>query len=269
MYKRLDIAVAKQFKISRRQAKEAIRQGRVLVNGKNVRQGSFFVQESDDIRFLSEDYKSFTLPLIRIIKEERNFAAISKPEKIHSAKGKDKQNIEENLSFIFPNKNAQLLNRLDFLTSGILIIAFNSQAKEEYSYYQSQGKTVKIYLAKVWGVLTHSLLIKWQLDVKKRKKVKVIKQEERSSLRFTWVEPIFQEQDTTVVKVKILKGKRHQIRAHLASVGHPIVGDNLYLSSQDTTSSLFLHHTVFSMPGFKVIDKPSWLSQSIFSSINF
>jgi 23S rRNA pseudouridine1911/1915/1917 synthase len=108
------------------------------------------------------------------------------------------------------------------------------------------------------------------LDTLKRKKVKVLDKEIEDFLRFTWIYPLrfFPARNQTLVKVRILKGQRHQIRAHLSSLGHPIVGDPLYgppVAKSD--ARMYLHHYKISMPGFQAYKLPDWKALTCLDSM--
>jgi hypothetical protein len=63
----------------------------------------------------------------------------------------------------------------------------------------------------------------------------------------------------SLLELTILRGARHQIRAHLADAGFPIVGDSLYgLESSDRAERMFLHHFEITLPGFEARWMPDW-----------
>ncbi|MDQ7031275.1 MAG: RluA family pseudouridine synthase [Desulfonauticus sp.] len=256
---RLDVFCARYFGLSRRQAKAFIQKGKVLVNGRVIFKGSYVLGDEDKVNLLTKKQSGkFGDFQIKILKQSNLFAAISKPANFHSVTGWDNQNVENYLPFIFPGREVFLLNRLDFLTSGILLVALAPEGQFKYKSYQEQGKTEKFYLAKIRGQLAKPVVIDYTIDDARRKKVKVLKERESNFLRFTWVYPLCWDKDCTLVKVKILKGKRHQIRAHLSFVGYPIVGDVLYGAEEKQNSFLFLHHYCLKFPGFRVVDYPAW-----------
>ena len=60
----------------------------------------------------------------------------------------------------------------------------------------------------------------------------------------------------TLLEIAIQRGARHQIRAHLAAAGHPIVGDHLY--GRHPGRVIYLHHAAISLPDFKAQCPPPW-----------
>ncbi len=154
-------------------------------------------------------------------------------------------------------KNFFLLNRLDFLTSGIVLGCYLKEFVDLYKRYQEQGKIKKYYIAIVNGIVEKEIVIQSRIDDCKRKKVKILNQRD-DFLRFSWVKPLtfLEEENKTFILIKILKGRRHQIRAHLSHIGHPIVGDHVYgLGGEEF---LCLHHAVLVTPNFMITSFPNW-----------
>lgn len=251
---RLDIFLAKFF--SRRQAKRLIKESKVYVEGRLINKPSYVIKIGDRIR-IEENKEDFFIKKdeIEIIRETEAFIAIAKPGFLHSVEGRHKNNLEYWLKE--QNKKVFLLNRLDFLTSGIVLGAKEKTAVEKYHSWQEQGRVHKYYLAKVRGVVEAKKVIQYHIDDNKRKKVRVFSKLTQDPLRYTWVYPVTKQKDTSLLLVKILKGKRHQIRAHLAYLGFPIVGDLLYGEREEF---LYLHHFYLKSPEFFVFNWPKWLT---------
>ncbi|WP_250645492.1 RluA family pseudouridine synthase [Salidesulfovibrio onnuriiensis] len=192
-------------------------------------------------------------PEVRVLKEDGGFAAVYKPEGVHSAAiaGRDNLSVESLLPRLFPEREAVLLNRLDNPTSGIVLVALDSGAVDRYRRCEESGMITKEYYARVHGRLMHSVTVKNRLDMAGRKKTRVLDEDDPDARRWTEVEPIEfgMESDTTLVRCVIRKGARHQIRAHLASLGHPILGDALYGSHAD--ARLHLHHQRIAFDSFE------------------
>lgn len=130
-----------------------------------------------------------------------------------------------------------LLNRLDNVTAGLLYFARSYEAKAGYMHLQAQHIIQKIYYAQVYGtpraqfgfiddIIYHDRLDDTRMTIDPQR------------WRWQWQEA---HTDWEIVewsskwefarlKVTIESGTRHQIRVHLASIGHPIVGDILYMS---------------------------------------
>ncbi len=111
-----------------------------------------------------------------------------------------------------------LVHRLDRYVWGLMVLAHSKQAAAHLSRQFQERKTTKIYRAIVHGTLEEERAIKTPVDNR-----------DASSI----VKPINPGADTSLVEVSIETGRKHQIRKHLASINHPIVGDRQY-GSDDT-----------------------------------
>ena len=205
----------------------------------------------------------------------------------------------------------RLLNRLDGPTSGILLAARTPQAAQRFHAAEDSGRGAKTYLALVHGTLEHPVTVRRALDTANRATTRVLPDDTPDPLRHTEVTPLGEmdamdamhvawpdgtdappagtqppdENATgaclpsppcTLVRCVIRKGARHQIRAHLAALGHPIVGDTRYgggadaegnlpagpsPASRQAAPTLYLHHARTELPGFRVACPPPWLHQ--------
>lgn len=227
--------------------------GRVLVDGRKRKPG-YKIREGQEILVLqggkAMSYEELGL---RIVGQSDLFAAVYKPGGVHSAfiAGKESASVESVLPDMFPSSSPVLLNRLDYLTSGVLLVALGSDGADEYRALEARGGIRKFYLATVQGRLDGLVTVKADLDTDDRKKTRVLDEESGDARRWTDVEVLSHDHDknTTEVRCLIVKGARHQIRAHLASIGHPIVGDPLYGDGADC-DELRLHHLRIEFAGF-------------------
>ena len=194
---------------------------------------------------------------IRVVAVSSLFAALFKPARVHSVRGKSPGSVEEALTNLFPGECPVLLNRLDYLTSGLVLVGRSPDARMRYVELQESGKVFKTYLALVDGQADHKLCIKRAIDSAKRNKVRVLPTDNSDVLRHTMVTPLGSMKGHTLVRAEIRKGQRHQIRAHLAACYHPIVGDPLY-GKPDKTGTMFLHHLQVRMPHFNAFCLPDW-----------
>jgi len=89
-----------------------------------------------------------------------------------------------------------------------------------------------------------------------RRRVVRVTDETDTPLRHTLVRGIRRVGENTLVLALIFKGRRHQIRAHMAHAGHALVGDGVYGAGEQ--GGLFLHHWRVDMPGFTASCLPGW-----------
>lgn len=204
--------------------------------------------------------------------------------------------LEAMLGRLYPEGPVRLVNRLDQDTSGIVLGALDEASARRFRSLEDLGAVDKRYLAVVAGNCVQPMLLAWALDMADRTTVKVLEEDARDELRFTSVRPLAHriptpgaasldaslgafagasahergepspaeagasgesgESGLTLVEARIAKGARHQIRAHLARAGFPILGDSRY--GGPAWPGLRLHHWSSTFAGFEVRSLPQW-----------
>ena len=248
--------------LSLRQRRAMFTGDRVTVNGRPARPGmrvetGMVVRVCVQNAACKEPAEIEPCRSLWIVVEKEGLAAVNKPSGMHSARGRDVCSVEECLPSLFAGQQALLLNRLDALTSGLVLVGCTKEGAERYFTAQEQGAICKEYLAVVDGLLERRMEIRNLLDSAKRRKVRFLAGENPDCRRHTQVTPVREIGGKTLVRAEIVKGQRHQIRAHLAGVGHPIVGDPLYGKGHGGT--MFLHHARIAFAGFAAESAPGWL----------
>jgi len=259
---RLDHLVRDLCGCGLRRAKTLISEGRIYIDGyKSIKQAKS-IFPGQVIAFDFPEVKRNFSPGLYLVRRKGFWAAIYKPPGVHSDQGKDPVDAATLLPTFFEDKiDAILLNRLDQHTSGLLTVGLSSEAKNIYSRAQEAGSIQKKYVALVHGIIDEQIVASKYIDHARRRKVKVLNFADRDTLRHTWIFPVKTTGDKTLLRVLIKKGKRHQIRAHLSSIGHPIVGDALYGGANSEQSFLYLHHESIEWPDFKAECPAPWKDQ--------
>lgn len=122
-------------------------------------------------------------------------------------------------------------NRIDRNTTGLVLFGKTSNALKSLNHMIREDMVSKYYLTIVHGKIDKTLELSGKLS-KDEKANKVSIGEEGLDIK-TIVRPVKTlDNDTTLVEVELVTGRSHQIRAHLASIGHPIIGDSKYQTKQ-------------------------------------
>jgi len=226
---RLDQALAARFpELSRRKARELVASGRVLVNQRPVRIASREVADDDEIAVV----EATNIPLIAITDE---WLAVNKPAGIPTQPSRDRgvRSLEELLRVDY--REIYLVHRLDTPTSGVVLFARTRDAAAKFSNLFATGAMKKIYVAVVDGVIDREITIDSPI-------------EGRNAL--TIVRPL----DGGKVEVEIKTGRTHQIRIHLASIGHAVAGDRRYGGPK--AERLMLHAWKLQHPSIGTLEAP-------------
>jgi 23S rRNA pseudouridine1911/1915/1917 synthase len=174
----------------------------VLVNERPVSIASREVRQKDRVTIVEET------PELEILKITDSFVAVNKPAGMPTQPTRDRKqrSLEELLRVRF--KSIYLVHRLDTGTSGVVVFARRREVAASLSGLFSSREIRKTYLARVDPPLTHVAVIDTPIQGK-------------SAL--TEVEP-----RGSYIEVHTSSGRTHQIRIHLASIGHPVLGDRRY-----------------------------------------
>lgn len=139
-------------------------------------------------------------------------------------------------------------HRLDVETSGLIVFARNQSSYDFLRREFSKGQVIKEYTALVEGQVAKGGRIEWPIGpgLKSSKKVQVYRNPKEARRNkaleaVTIYSPLPRGERDTWLCIQIKTGRRHQIRAHLAAIGHPIVGDKLYGQKNSGETTLHLH----------------------------
>lgn len=240
-----------EFNISSRLLSKLIKNKKVLLNNciidtrSTVSLGDIitvlldFEEESDNIVSTKMD--------LDIVFEDDAFLIINKPARIaiHPSIAHYNNSLSNGVKYYFESKNfytkIRPVNRLDFNTSGLVIFAKNQYVQECLISQMKQNVFKKEYLAIVLG----------RLDNKKgtinlpiaRKENSIIERcvSPNGQTAITDYEVIKEFNDYSLVKCILKTGRTHQIRVHMASISHPILGDTLYGNSSNLIDRQALH----------------------------
>lgn len=237
---RLDKALADLSPLSRGQANDQIKQGLVLVNGQQ-KKAKYTVQAGDVICFELPkeevlEYQAQNIPL-DIIYEDDTLAIINKPQGmvVHPSAGHPSGTMVNALMYHIKDLSSingvvrpGIVHRIDKDTSGLLMVAKTDAAHQALAEELKAKKSLRKYLAIVHGNLPNDRgMIEAPIgrSEKDRKKQAVTAKGKEAVTRFTVLERFG---DYSLVELQLETGRTHQIRVHMAYIGHPVAGDPLY-----------------------------------------
>lgn len=255
-----------------------LRKKNITLNGKKAA-GNEMLKEGDKVKlFLSDEtLEKFSNAVfvhtgqkLQILFENEDVLFINKPVGMLSQKAKpdDVSLVEHVISYLVDTKNIaqeqlnvfrpSICNRLDRNTSGIVAAGKSLKGLQEMAVLFKERSLGKYYRCVVLGKVEQSAHLKGYFKKDEEANQASIKSEpfEGSQSVETKYKPLSTNGNYTLLEVHLITGKTHQIRAHLASIGHPILGDckygdvkcNTYMRNTYGVKSQLLHAYRLEMP---------------------
>lgn len=134
-----------------------------------------------------------------------------------------------------------IVHRLDRFTSGVLLVAKTDAAHQDLALQFSSRQIEKIYLTLVEGNMKGSGRISKPIARDPRNRARMTARLETGRAALTDWEVVENFKDYTFLRIRLGTGRTHQIRAHLAALGHPVAGDPLYGANVSEWNRYFLH----------------------------
>ena len=192
-----------------------------------------------DSNKISQDMQCFcgqTLTIFTPTLPQKKFEIVFEDENIFVVNKRSGIEVEGEDGLEGQIKGARAVHRLDRNTEGLLVMAKTEKAEEEMSKAIKSHKFVKKYLAEVVGNTNFNgeKFTAFLVKDSKTSSVKIFNTYVKNSVK---IETIFKTvkkgAKTSIVEAELITGKTHQIRAHLAFLGHAIVGDGKYGKNED------------------------------------
>ncbi len=215
----------------------------------------FYLAEETMLDFMEERrLNPSTLP-IEVVYEDENILAAYKPCGVlsHSESADDSDTMIDRILNYLHDKNEfsiekdstfvpALSNRLDRNTSGIVLCGKNLPSVQELNRAIAENKIQKFYYALVSGELSSGELSGFIAKDEKTNKASILSQEsENTKPVITKYKQIATNKSYSLMEVQLITGRTHQIRVHLASILHPIVGDVKYGGKMGLSKFQLLH----------------------------
>jgi tRNA pseudouridine32 synthase/23S rRNA pseudouridine746 synthase len=176
------------------------------------------------------DYDPPREPWLEIVHEEKDFVILDKPSGLLSVPGKDpalSDSLQIRAQMHWPT--ASMVHRLDKDTSGVMVLALNKRAHAKIAIQFEKRTADKSYVARVWsrmegeeGLVDLPLATDWENKPRQR-----VDHERGRAAQTRW-RVISREENATRVRLVPLTGRTHQLRVHMMSLGHPVLGDVFY-----------------------------------------
>lgn len=226
------------------------RTNKVKVNNKRQKE-NYMLQAGDTIQlYISEEIKTEAKKSagsdkpIDVVYEDNNILLVNKPFGLltHPDSPGDNDTLIDRVLYYLQQKDyspsitftPSVCNRLDRNTGGLVAVAKNYTALKSMNKLIRERKVKKLYLCVVKGTIKDAGEVKnFLVKDEEQNKVQILdKAKEGAKAVYTKYKPIKYNEDYTMLEVELITGRPHQIRAHFASIGHPLVGDVKYGDKQ-------------------------------------
>lgn len=178
-------------------------------------------------------------PYLEVLYQDDDLVAFNKPSGLLTVIGRLPEHqdcFEARVTRVFPT--ATIVHRLDMATSGVIVVALNKESHVAISRQFEKRQTEKYYLARVYGHLAEkegSINLPLMFDWPNRPRQKV--DHEKGKQALTYYKELVIEEESTLVELRPVTGRSHQLRVHMLSLGHPILGDRLYATGEALLAS--------------------------------
>ena len=257
---------------SRSRLKALIKEGRVRLNGARLEDPNHRIAAGDLIAFVVPEPEpaapqAEAIELV-VVYEDKYLLVIDKPAGlvVHPGAGNPDGTLVNallhhcgnSLSGIGGVKRPGIVHRLDKDTSGLLVVAKSDVAhrglSEQFADHGREGPLVREYVALVWGVPKPTkgrIEAALDRDRHNRQKQAVRRIGGRSAVTHYTVTETMPGGIASLVTCRLETGRTHQIRVHLAHIGHPLVGDRVYGSGFASKGAMLRDPAAIALGGFR------------------
>lgn len=251
---RIDKYLSNNTELSRTLISKMIDNGYILVNGKKTK-NNYKVKENDIVSIDDSFKEEINIEPeemdLDIVYEDNDIMIINKPSGIvvHPGNGNYKGTLvnglmyyTNNLSDVNGDIRPGIVHRIDKDTSGLIIVAKNNKTHEILGDYFKNKSITRTYIALVKGEIgTNSGTIDAPIgrSDKDRKKMAVTAKNSKNAITHFTV--LKRYKGYTLIKCKLDTGRTHQIRVHMAYIGHPVYNDPVYTNDKCSDFGQFLH----------------------------
>lgn len=233
---------------SNRSLKQWLERGRVRVNGAVARRGDVRLRPDDEVDLGAPPPPPIPAPL-RLVHEDADVVVIDKPPGLLTiADASERERTVYRLLRDWLEERGAgrvfVVHRLDRETSGLLVFARTGAAKAALQEQFAARTPERRYTARVEGVVPdESGTLTSRLVEDRGLRVRPTRDTRAGREAITRYRVLGREPDSTLLELTLVTGRRAQLRAQLADLGHPIIGDRAFGSRRDPLRRLCLHAT--------------------------
>ena len=232
----------------KKKIKNYLTHGSVFVDGKKVTQFDKKLAIGQTVTILSHYGGNNQNTMIDIIYEDTEFLVVNKPAgilSISSEREKEKTMYHMVRDYIkTKNKYAKVfvVHRLDQDTSGVLLFTKSEKLKQKLQENWNELVQTRKYIAVVEGILPekNGTIHNWLTD-NDSYRVYVTKNHKEGKEAITEYRVTKEKKDLSYLELNLKTGRKNQIRVHMSSIGHPVVGDKKYGAKTNPAKRLLLH----------------------------
>jgi len=243
--------------LTRSQLQRLIAEDKVKVNG-TFRKASYKLKNGDRVELEfetpeeSEKIEPEDIPL-NILYSDNHIVVLNKPAGlvVHPGAGHRRGTLASGLLFHYPEvknigheERPGIVQRLDKETSGVMVIARSRNAYIELQRQFIKREVKKVYLGLIWGKIPEKEgKITWPLGRHIKHGLRMSVKTRKPREAETHYRVLKEFKDFTLLEIRPVTGRTHQIRVHLSAAGHPVVGDDVYGRRKGNRKfpRLFLH----------------------------
>ena len=236
----MEFLIAKMGGMSRSSIKSLLGHRQISVNDKIITQFDFLLNPNDKVTVNStRGNLELTHPKLRIIFEDNDLIVVEKKEgllTVTTGTGDDTTAfsiLKNHVKKSSPANKIYTVHRLDRETSGVLVFSKNRDAQHTFRNNWQEIVTKRTYVALVEGKVAKEKdrIVSWLTENEVSLKIRSSKTDNGGKEAITNYKLLKSNEEFSLLEIELETGRKNQIRVHLESIGHPIVGDRKYGSS--------------------------------------
>ena len=236
----MEFLIAKMGGMSRSSIKSLLGHRQISVNDKIITQFDFLLKPNDKVTVNStRGNLELTHPKLRIIFEDNDLIVVEKKEgllTVTTGTGDDTTAfsiLKNHVKKSSPANKIYTVHRLDRETSGVLVFTKNRDAQHTFRNNWQEIVTKRTYVALVEGKVAKEKdrIVSWLTENEVSLKIRSSKTDNGGKEAITNYKLLKSNEEFSLLEIELETGRKNQIRVHLESIGHPIVGDRKYGSS--------------------------------------